>query len=403
MTDVFISYKREERDKAEIIAKALSQRGYNVWWDVDLLPGEKFAQEIREIIRNTKTAIVLWSKKAVTSPYVIDEATISRKRGILIPVRIEDCEIPIGFGGLHTLDLTKWQGDTDDEIFNKLIKAIEKHVDRSIKPLTNSEHETITTIKDPAAEARFWREISEHEPQSREEYELYLSRFGKQAMFSDIAYLRIEQLSKSTKEKKNFNWTRFITISSAVVGLLTAVFTMFLKGGELLDYLGLGSDQAQVESTKKTEDSFIDKSTTPIMQSQPSPPPAKTNTIEPPIKTDKVKPPITVNTQIKPDEKLIPFEVHDTEISLRVSSDNKKRADKIISILKNKQVDVKVITLYSIPPQVANKIYYSHKNIKAAKWIKKELENIVPLELVQFDAENNNSSQQIRINIGSKP
>ena len=61
MADVFISYKREERDVAENLARALTAQGYSVWWDVDLLPGDRFANEIEAVIKRAKAVIVLWS------------------------------------------------------------------------------------------------------------------------------------------------------------------------------------------------------------------------------------------------------------------------------------------------------------------------------------------------------
>ena len=51
MSDVFISYKREERGQPRVIAKAVASRGYDTWWDVELLPGDKFADEIEAVIQ----------------------------------------------------------------------------------------------------------------------------------------------------------------------------------------------------------------------------------------------------------------------------------------------------------------------------------------------------------------
>ncbi|MFY8032042.1 MAG: toll/interleukin-1 receptor domain-containing protein [Devosia sp.] len=42
--DVFLSYKREERDVAEALASYLTTQGYDVWWDAALLAGEDFVK-----------------------------------------------------------------------------------------------------------------------------------------------------------------------------------------------------------------------------------------------------------------------------------------------------------------------------------------------------------------------
>jgi hypothetical protein len=37
MTDVFISYAREDRETAAKLAKVLEDQGYSVWWDPVIL------------------------------------------------------------------------------------------------------------------------------------------------------------------------------------------------------------------------------------------------------------------------------------------------------------------------------------------------------------------------------
>ena len=97
MSEIFISYKREERDKAHSIAEALAKRGFSVWWDIDLLPGDRFADEISAVIDNAKSAVVLWSDAATNSDFVRAEALRAFNRDILIPVRLDDCKLPLPF------------------------------------------------------------------------------------------------------------------------------------------------------------------------------------------------------------------------------------------------------------------------------------------------------------------
>ena len=46
MSDVFISYKREERPTALKLATALERVGWSVWWDLELVGGERFDDAI---------------------------------------------------------------------------------------------------------------------------------------------------------------------------------------------------------------------------------------------------------------------------------------------------------------------------------------------------------------------
>jgi hypothetical protein len=42
MADVFLSYAREDRATASLIAGALTSRGWSVWWDRKIAPGHTF-------------------------------------------------------------------------------------------------------------------------------------------------------------------------------------------------------------------------------------------------------------------------------------------------------------------------------------------------------------------------
>ncbi|MBT3017409.1 MAG: toll/interleukin-1 receptor domain-containing protein [Candidatus Thiodiazotropha sp. (ex Clathrolucina costata)] len=94
MTDIFISYKREDRKRAHAIAEMFVSHGYDVWWDIELLPGQKFADEINSVISKAKAVVVLWTPKSVLSDWVKAEAAIAFDRSILIPAWLEKVTIP---------------------------------------------------------------------------------------------------------------------------------------------------------------------------------------------------------------------------------------------------------------------------------------------------------------------
>jgi hypothetical protein len=50
MSDIFISYKREEQPKARKLADALDRHGWSVWWDPKLRAGEHFDDAIERSI-----------------------------------------------------------------------------------------------------------------------------------------------------------------------------------------------------------------------------------------------------------------------------------------------------------------------------------------------------------------
>lgn len=129
--DIFISYVRGDRSKAERLADALKPDGWSIWWDTALLPGESFEAVITERLRTAKCVLVLWSNASVKSDWVRDEANEGKRRGVLVPCLIEHGVLPpIGHQQYHATDLTSWDGDKEDKNFQALRLAIMKHASR---------------------------------------------------------------------------------------------------------------------------------------------------------------------------------------------------------------------------------------------------------------------------------
>lgn len=125
MTDVFISYTREDRERVEALAQALQARGFDVWWDPELLPGEQYASKIKTQLATAKAVIVAWSKASVERGWVLDEAAEGRDRGVLVPVMLDaGATAPLGFRQLQAVDLSKWPGVDGEAAFESLVTAI---------------------------------------------------------------------------------------------------------------------------------------------------------------------------------------------------------------------------------------------------------------------------------------
>lgn len=125
MSDVFISYSRQDSEYAQKITYLLEWYGYSVWRDTNsLYGGQDFSLEIQQAIKLTKCTIVLWSKSSIDSKWVRAEAALADS--CLLPVRLDAVEIPPPFNTLHTEDLINWQGDPCDLGFKKLLNAIKR-------------------------------------------------------------------------------------------------------------------------------------------------------------------------------------------------------------------------------------------------------------------------------------
>jgi hypothetical protein len=119
-SDIFISYKREDRARAQALAEALAKRGWDVWWDPRLRSGEHFDDVIERELQSARRVIVLWSSLSVQSQFVKDEASYALELGKLAPVLLERVDPPFRFKRLHTVDLSGWSGEEGSPAFEQL-------------------------------------------------------------------------------------------------------------------------------------------------------------------------------------------------------------------------------------------------------------------------------------------
>lgn len=130
MTDVFISYKREERDKIVLIADRLRSLGLDVWFDARLTTGHHFDREIDDHVRRARCVLVCWSEGALASEWVRAEAAIGRERNVLVPLLVEACSPPVPFNTIQTENLIGWAGEADHEGWLRAIDQIAGLVQR---------------------------------------------------------------------------------------------------------------------------------------------------------------------------------------------------------------------------------------------------------------------------------
>jgi len=135
MADVFVSYAREDRDRAGELVAVLRAQGWSVWWDQDIPAGANWGASIDQERRAATCMIVLWSSSSIASENVQDEAHAAKNRKALVPAMIERVEIPYGFGMLQAPDLSDWTGGTDHPGLVQVLVATRTLLRRSTKTI----------------------------------------------------------------------------------------------------------------------------------------------------------------------------------------------------------------------------------------------------------------------------
>lgn len=134
MADVFLSYAREDRDRAAQMAQALEAAGLDVFWDNEIPPGTTWADFIEQKLAQCKALIVLWSQHSTTSQWVREEARMGRDKGVLIPVMIDNSNPPFGFGEVQSANLADWQGEADHPNWRRFVDAVKRFADTQPTP-----------------------------------------------------------------------------------------------------------------------------------------------------------------------------------------------------------------------------------------------------------------------------
>ena len=126
MSEVFLSYKAEDRARLKPLVAALEADGCQVWWDAHIGGGADWREDIQDHLDRAHCVIVAWSERSVghDGRFVRDEATRALRRDAYIAICIDMVEPPLGFGELQAIPLQGWKGNRKDPHYQVLLTAV---------------------------------------------------------------------------------------------------------------------------------------------------------------------------------------------------------------------------------------------------------------------------------------
>ena len=131
MADVFVSYARSDKGRVAPLVAAIEAKGWSVWWDPEITPGQEFDDQIEAEIDAACAVLVVWTPDSVTSRWVRGEAREAAERGILVPVRFEQARLPMDVRAIHTTDLDGWNEDPASPAAQDCMRALAAMIART--------------------------------------------------------------------------------------------------------------------------------------------------------------------------------------------------------------------------------------------------------------------------------
>jgi len=131
---LFLSYTRQDEDKVEWLYNKLEEAGYKPWMDTKvILGGENWEIGIKKAIKESVCFLACLSKNSVSKRGVVQKEIryamdvlegMLDKDIYLIPVRLEECEVPEKLRNIQWVDLYEKNG------LPSLIKSVQAGIER---------------------------------------------------------------------------------------------------------------------------------------------------------------------------------------------------------------------------------------------------------------------------------
>ena len=190
MARIFLSYAREDEAQVRDVYRRLIDAGFEVWMDkINLLPGQRWQQEIPRAIRSADFILIFFSKHSVAKRgYVQREFRLALETleeippDVIhtIPIRLDDCQIPEEFRHLQWTDLSV-EGE-----FDRIVQALRERppilVEASLFNTPTDEGDDTHGVKVQVQQGDdlLWKEV---------DVEVTIANAGRQALQIDCVFI----------------------------------------------------------------------------------------------------------------------------------------------------------------------------------------------------------------------
>ncbi len=137
MADVFVSYARSDKARVAPLVAAIVSKGWSVWWDPEITPGQEFDDQIDAEIDAAKAVLVVWTPTSVASRWVRGEAREAADGNKLVPVRFDKARLPMDVRAIHTTDLDGWNDDPHSPPAREFLQALGAMIARASASTAN--------------------------------------------------------------------------------------------------------------------------------------------------------------------------------------------------------------------------------------------------------------------------
>lgn len=140
MVDIFISYPRAERARAERIKQKLEALQLDLFFDLEGIDGgAEFPEVINRALRSCKAVLACWSPLYFTRKWCMIECRFAagEEPSILVPIvteKLQRRDIDVDFLSTNYFDLSAWSGEDAHEDWNRTLRSLGKLVGRELAP-----------------------------------------------------------------------------------------------------------------------------------------------------------------------------------------------------------------------------------------------------------------------------